>query len=118
MAANLRHDDRGAQSRHHQLAVSGHHSAAGLRCRYVFQEVPRPFHFHALSGLGEGLLSQSGYHEVPLGKGVVDWKAIFAAEKTGGIKNYFVELEEDSALMEQSVYQELSRTSETGRVSQ
>ena len=47
--------------------------------------------------------SKSGFHQVPLGKGVVDWKAVFTAAKTGGVKNYFVELEEDPALMPQSV---------------
>jgi sugar phosphate isomerase/epimerase len=30
---------------------------------------------------------------VPLGQGVVDWKKLFAAAKTGGIKNYFVEMD-------------------------
>jgi sugar phosphate isomerase/epimerase len=31
--------------------------------------------------------------EVPLGQGEVDWKRVFAAAKTGGIKNYFVEMD-------------------------
>ena len=30
---------------------------------------------------------------MPLGKGIVDWKEFFAAMKTGGVKNYFVEIE-------------------------
>ncbi len=47
--------------------------------------------------------TKSGFREVPLGKGVVNWKAVFTAAKTGGIKNYFVELEEDPALMPPSV---------------
>jgi sugar phosphate isomerase/epimerase len=47
--------------------------------------------------------TKSGFRQVPLGKGVVDWKAVFTAAKTGGVKNYFVELEEDPALMPQSV---------------
>jgi sugar phosphate isomerase/epimerase len=47
--------------------------------------------------------TQSGFRQVPLGKGVVDWKAVFAVAKTGGVKNYFVELEEDPALMPPSV---------------
>jgi sugar phosphate isomerase/epimerase len=38
-----------------------------------------------------------------LGKGVVDWKAVFTAAKTGGVKNYFVELEDDPSLMPLSV---------------
>lgn len=33
---------------------------------------------------------------VPLGKGVVDWKKLFAAAKTGGVKNYFVEMDMDA----------------------
>ena len=41
--------------------------------------------------------------QVPIGKGVVDWKKVFGAAKKAGIKNYFVELEEDSSLMPQSV---------------
>jgi len=41
--------------------------------------------------------------QVPIGKGVVDWKRVFGAAKKAGIKNYFVELEEDSTLMPQSV---------------
>jgi sugar phosphate isomerase/epimerase len=30
---------------------------------------------------------------VPVGKGTLDWKKIFAAAKTGGIRNYFVEMD-------------------------
>ncbi len=33
---------------------------------------------------------------VPVGSGVVDWKDLFAAAKTGGIGNYFVEMEMDA----------------------
>jgi sugar phosphate isomerase/epimerase len=44
-----------------------------------------------------------GFRQVALGKGVVDWKAVFTAAKTGGVKNYFVELEEDPTLMALSV---------------
>ena len=47
--------------------------------------------------------TKSGFREVPLGKGVVDWKAVFTAAKAAGVKNYFVELEEDPALMPPSV---------------
>lgn len=39
--------------------------------------------------------------EVALGKGGVDWKRVFAAAKTGGVKNYFVEMDLD--LMKESV---------------
>jgi sugar phosphate isomerase/epimerase len=47
--------------------------------------------------------TESGFREVPLGKGGVDWKAVFSAAKAAGVKNYFVELEEDPALMPPSV---------------
>jgi sugar phosphate isomerase/epimerase len=30
---------------------------------------------------------------VPVGSGLVDWKKLFAAAKTGGVKNYFVEMD-------------------------
>jgi sugar phosphate isomerase/epimerase len=30
---------------------------------------------------------------VPVGSGVVDWKKLFAAAKTGGVQNYFVEMD-------------------------
>jgi sugar phosphate isomerase/epimerase len=38
---------------------------------------------------------------VPIGMGSIDWKKLFAAAKTGGIKNYFVEMNWD--LMQASV---------------
>jgi len=38
---------------------------------------------------------------VPIGTGSIDWKKLFAAAKTGGIKNYFVEMDWD--LMQASV---------------
>ncbi len=47
--------------------------------------------------------TKSGFRQVSLGQGVVDWKAVFKAAKTAGVKNYFVELEEDPALMPPSV---------------
>jgi sugar phosphate isomerase/epimerase len=28
---------------------------------------------------------------VPVGKGSIDWKKVFAAARTAGVKNYFVE---------------------------
>jgi len=30
--------------------------------------------------------------EVPVGQGVIDWKEFFTAAKTGGVKNFFVEM--------------------------
>ena len=41
--------------------------------------------------------------EVQPGKGVVDRKKVFTAAKKARIQNYFVELEQDPALMAQSV---------------
>jgi sugar phosphate isomerase/epimerase len=38
---------------------------------------------------------------VPVGQGTLDWKQIFSAAKTGGIQNYFVEM--DLPLMQASV---------------
>ncbi len=37
--------------------------------------------------------SETEKKNVPLGQGVVDWKKLFAAAKTGGVKNYFVEMD-------------------------
>lgn len=31
--------------------------------------------------------------QVPIGQGVIDWKEFFIAAKTGGVKNYFVEMD-------------------------
>jgi len=33
--------------------------------------------------------------EVPVGQGVIDWKEFFAAARTGGVKNFFVEMAPD-----------------------
>lgn len=33
--------------------------------------------------------------EVPVGQGIIDWKEFFAAAKTGGVKNFFVEMNPD-----------------------
>jgi sugar phosphate isomerase/epimerase len=39
--------------------------------------------------------SSAGKKTVAVGKGVVDWKKLFASAKTGGVKNYFVEVDLD-----------------------
>jgi sugar phosphate isomerase/epimerase len=39
--------------------------------------------------------------QVPIGQGVVDWAKLFAAARTGGVKNYFVEMDLD--LMKASI---------------
>lgn len=36
--------------------------------------------------------SPSEKKQVPVGKGIVDWKKLFAAAKKGGVKNYYVEM--------------------------
>jgi sugar phosphate isomerase/epimerase len=36
--------------------------------------------------------SESEKKSVPIGQGMVDWKKLFAAAKTGGVRNYFVEM--------------------------
>ena len=46
---------------------------------------------------------KSGFRQVALGKGVVDWKAVFTAAKVGGLRNYFVELDEEPTQMAPSV---------------
>jgi sugar phosphate isomerase/epimerase len=34
--------------------------------------------------------------EVPIGQGIIDWKEFFAAAKTGGVQNFFVEMKFDN----------------------
>jgi sugar phosphate isomerase/epimerase len=34
--------------------------------------------------------------QVPIGQGIIDWKEFFAAAKTGGVKNFFVEMNFDT----------------------
>ena len=34
--------------------------------------------------------------EVPIGNGINDWKEFFISAKTGGVKNYFVEMDFDT----------------------
>jgi len=34
--------------------------------------------------------------QVPIGQGVIDWKEFFEAAKTGGVKNFFVEMNEEN----------------------
>jgi sugar phosphate isomerase/epimerase len=40
--------------------------------------------------------SSADKKSVPVGAGVVDWEKLFAAAKTGGIENYFVEMNMDA----------------------
>lgn len=48
-------------------------------------------------------LSPNEKKAVPIGKGIVDWKEFFAAVKTGGVKNIFVEMAPDT-FKESAVY--------------
>jgi sugar phosphate isomerase/epimerase len=75
----------------------------GYNAVTYFQKYPGRFLSMHCQDWVKDSTTKSGFRQVPLGKGVVDWKAVFAAAKTGGVKNYFVELEENSSLMEQSV---------------
>ena len=68
-----------------------------------FEKYPGRFHSMHCQDWVKDSSTKSGFRQVPLGKGVVDWKAVFTAAKTGGVKNYFVELEEDPTLMPLSV---------------
>jgi sugar phosphate isomerase/epimerase len=40
--------------------------------------------------------SPSDKRQVPVGKGAVDWKKLFAAARKGGVENYYVELGMDA----------------------
>jgi len=40
--------------------------------------------------------SPSEKRSVPVGQGIIDWKALFAAAMKGGVKNYFVEMPMDA----------------------
>lgn len=40
--------------------------------------------------------SPSEKRTVPVGQGIIDWKALFAAATKGGVKNYFVEMSMDA----------------------
>jgi sugar phosphate isomerase/epimerase len=75
----------------------------GYNAVTYFQKYPGRFLSMHCQDWVKDSATKSSFRQVPLGKGVVDWKAVFTAAKTGGVKNYFVELEENPALMAQSV---------------
>lgn len=59
----------------------------GYKAADYFRKYPGRFisaHLYDWSGKGE--------EQVALGKGTVDWKDFFDAAKTGGVKNYFIEM--------------------------
>jgi sugar phosphate isomerase/epimerase len=62
----------------------------GYKAADYFKKYPDRFiSAHLYDWLG------TGDQPVPLGQGKVDWKEFFAAAKTGGVKNYFVEMDVD-----------------------
>jgi sugar phosphate isomerase/epimerase len=61
----------------------------GYKAADYFKKYPGRFisvHLYDWSGKSD--------ERVPLGQGKVDWKEFFAAAKIGGVKNYFVEMDE------------------------
>ena len=70
---------------------------------YYFSKYPGRYQSMHCQDWVKDASTKSGFRQVPIGKGVVDWKSVFAAAGKAGIKNYFVELEEDPALMPPSV---------------
>ncbi len=70
---------------------------AGYKAADYFRKYPGRFisaHLSDWSGVGED--------QVALGKGKVDWKEFFDAAKTGGLKNFFVEMD-NMAILKDSV---------------
>jgi len=62
--------------------------SAGYEAATYFNKYPGRF---ASMHLADWSATQK--QSVPLGQGIVDWKKLFAAAKTGGVKNYFVEMD-------------------------
>ena len=62
-----------------------------LRRRRIFHEVSGPIHFHARARMVRG----NQENRCRWDRTRLDWKKIFTAAKTGGIKNYFVEMDLD-----------------------
>jgi sugar phosphate isomerase/epimerase len=62
--------------------------SAGFQAASFFNKYPGRFISMHLADW-----SEAEKKSVPLGQGIVDWKKLFAAAKTGGVKNYFVEIE-------------------------
>jgi sugar phosphate isomerase/epimerase len=81
--ALLKQFDPGLIKMQFQVAVI----TVGYKAADYFRKYPGRF-------ISAHLSDYSANKEVmPLGKGIVDWKEFFAAAKTGGVKNYFVEIE-------------------------
>ena len=71
---------------------------AGLVAAEYFERYPGRFYSMHLQDVA---MDREGHPQVPIGKGSIDWIKTFAAAKTGGVKNYFVEQNWD--LTQQSV---------------
>jgi sugar phosphate isomerase/epimerase len=63
----------------------------GYKAADYFRKYPGRFISAHLADYAEDKKKQ-----VPVGKGIVDWKEFFAALKTGGVQNTFVEMEEET----------------------
>ncbi len=63
----------------------------GYKAATYFQKYPGRF-----SSLHLADWSATDKKPVPVGAGVVDWKELFTAAKTGGVENYFVEMNMDA----------------------
>lgn len=62
----------------------------GYRAADYFERYPARF----ISGhLSDWSAADADGKEVPLGQGVVDWRKTFTAAKTGGVRNYFLEMD-------------------------
>jgi sugar phosphate isomerase/epimerase len=62
----------------------------GYKAATYFEKYPGRF---ISSHLSDGSADKK---EAPIGKGVIDWKEFFAAAKTGGVRNFFVEMNYDT----------------------
>jgi sugar phosphate isomerase/epimerase len=63
----------------------------GFKAKDYFRKHPGRFISAHLADYSTELEKQ-----VPVGQGIVDWKDLFEASKTGGVKNYFVEMDSDT----------------------
>ena len=63
----------------------------GFKAQDYFRKYPGRFISAHLADYSNELEKQ-----VPVGQGIVDWEDLFEAAKTGGVKNYFVEMAPDT----------------------
>ncbi|MCK5067594.1 MAG: hypothetical protein KAR16_09150 [Bacteroidales bacterium] len=67
------------------------YSMAGFKPQDYFRNYPGRFISAHLADYSTKLEKQ-----VPIGQGIVDWEDLFEAAKTGGVKNYFVEMDPET----------------------